>query len=964
MQTPPSHPNAAPTTKHHPAPSSPPHSVYPSKLSLRDMKSLAKATKVTATTDGAKFIILGTNTSKKKRRRKAKAAPVVSAEELLKKQREDRRRAAHDRLLARQAKIALKKQQDQAKKAAAAVAAAASEPANDDSSESDNDVNDVAPSSSDEEYVDADGAAPAHKEIEAAGHPCADVPDAGKPAVDPAVDGDERIRRINAQLCLVQAEDNLRALRSCTPRTATHVPTQEAAASPLQPEPNVALDLRCQPETHERVPEAPDTSSQPRPHEIHEADVTHREPEAAAGSTPDDSSDDASDGGGGDDDVMASPPCETAYDRSSFHTTVYLVMKGTATSCQGGSCGAVDESPTAAPPTASLPEWFQDQRNLISHITDEPSDATKPDRLEGGANGTRFTCSDAPAIPGDTTAATDASAADRARTIMSNLMRDRSCIQSCQASVDCALESLSTPSACPVATEAHTTRGANKSQRPRSCHRASGPHLPLAKGQSADSARPQRPSRHQSAKGPPTAPVVMPLVKMPSKPVTDYSSIYRNFYCTMTSFYERMKAAQEHSGKTHTKDIIQNGDVAIRFQLKLYTVWTNIMHDYATVFGVHGMRLTACWSTSLTDRRAPQDVAPDRLIMKAAFDIAPETFILPHDYIPFVQAFKRRADAVGATHNFWIMKPVALSRGRGISLLNDLGQVAYGDAVVVQKYIENPLLLDGFKAFFYNEGFVRICTHRYSTDSADLGNLFMHLTNSSIQKHGHMDQVAYVARRCHAAVRHVWRSENPVHHADATEAGGTKASLAYLWSRLAAANAPVDAIKAAIVDVIVKSLVAGEDSIPYQVNSFDLYGYDILLDDQYRPWLIEINSSPSMARENHLDYVIKDALLYDTMRVVNPLHFDRAALVSVLQRRADELAHDKKRPNLMHPMEAEARAMRQLNEDLTDILRGHVPRQHGEMPEHMGNFQRIAPSAIHTQRSCFRENPPPAATKK
>ncbi|ETV92567.1 hypothetical protein, variant [Aphanomyces invadans] len=635
MQTPPSHPNAAPTTKHHPAPSSPPHSVYPSKLSLRDMKSLAKATKVTATTDGAKFIILGTNTSKKKRRRKAKAAPVVSAEELLKKQREDRRRAAHDRLLARQAKIALKKQQDQAKKAAAAVAAAASEPANDDSSESDNDVNDVAPSSSDEEYVDADSAAPAHKEIEAAGHPCADVPDAGKPAVDPAVDGDERIRRINAQLCLVQAEDNLRALRSCTPRTATHVPTQEAAASPLQPEPNVALDLRCQPETHERVPEAPDTSSQPRPHEIHEADVTHRKPEAAAGSTPDDSSDDASDGGGGDDDVMASPPCETAYDRSSFHTTVYLVMK--------------DESPTAAPPTASLPEWFQDQRNLISHITDEPSDATKPDRLEGGANGTRFTCSDAPAIPptsrGDTTAAaTDASAADRARTIMSNLMRDRSCIQLCQASVDCALESLSTPSACPVATEAHTTRGANKSQRPRSCHRASGPHLPLAKGQSADSARPQRPSRHQSAKGPPTAPVVMPLVKMPSKPVTDYSSIYRNFYCTMTSFYERMKAAQEHSGKTHTKDIIQNGDVAIRFQLKLYTVWTNIMHDYATVFGVHGMRLTACAIDIADgfDRRAPQDVAPDRLVVCLRCQVHAVHGAVPHPFASEARSRRHR----------------------------------------------------------------------------------------------------------------------------------------------------------------------------------------------------------------------------------------------------------------------------------------------------------------------------------
>ncbi|RHZ02116.1 hypothetical protein DYB31_013921, partial [Aphanomyces astaci] len=288
--------------------------------------------------------------------------------------------------------------------------------------------------------------------------------------------------------------------------------------------------------------------------------------------------------------------------------------------------------------------------------------------------------------------------------------------------------------------------------------------------------------------------------------------------------------------------------------------------------------------------------------MKASFDIAPETFILPNEYIPFVQAFKRRADAIGSSKNFWIMKPVALSRGRGISLLNDLGQVTYGQAVILQKYIENPLLLDGFKAFFYNEGFVRICTHRYNTDSEDMNDLFMHLTNSSIQKHGHMDQVSYVFLVYHP-----------------------------------------------ILDVIVKSLVAGEDSIPFQVNSFDLYGYDILLDESFRPWLIEINSSPSMGRDNSLDYVIKDALIYDTMRLVRPLHFDRAALVSVLNRRAHDLAQEKKRPNQLPPTEVEARALQQLNEDLTDILHGERPRQYGEMPQHMGNFQRIAPSAMHHQ---------------
>jgi hypothetical protein len=116
------------------------------------------------------------------------------------------------------------------------------------------------------------------------------------------------------------------------------------------------------------------------------------------------------------------------------------------------------------------------------------------------------------------------------------------------------------------------------------------------------------------------------------------------------------------------------------------------------------------------------------------------------------------------------------------------------------------------------------------------------------------------------------------------------------------------------------------------------------------------------ARENALDRQVKDALIVDTLRLVNPLHYDRAALLSILKRRIDEAARDKKRgmPNYLHPVEAEERAKRQLNEDLTNILHGQVPREYGELPGEMGNFERIAPGVMHAQvmklkRSCFRE---------
>jgi len=42
-----------------------------------------------------------------------------------------------------------------------------------------------------------------------------------------------------------------------------------------------------------------------------------------------------------------------------------------------------------------------------------------------------------------------------------------------------------------------------------------------------------------------------------------------------------------------------------------------------------------------------------------------------------------------------------------------------------------------------------------------------------------------------------------------------------------------------------------------------MYGYDILIDDNCKPWLIEINASPSLSATTKIDKDLKTNLLRD-----------------------------------------------------------------------------------------------------
>jgi tubulin polyglutamylase TTLL2 len=54
------------------------------------------------------------------------------------------------------------------------------------------------------------------------------------------------------------------------------------------------------------------------------------------------------------------------------------------------------------------------------------------------------------------------------------------------------------------------------------------------------------------------------------------------------------------------------------------------------------------------------------------YDFTPTTFILPNEYKKFVEEFGKSDEK-----QIWICKPADLSRGRGIVLIKEIGELTY-----------------------------------------------------------------------------------------------------------------------------------------------------------------------------------------------------------------------------------------------------------------------------------------------
>ncbi|XP_001920282.4 inactive polyglycylase TTLL10 isoform X2 [Danio rerio] len=215
-------------------------------------------------------------------------------------------------------------------------------------------------------------------------------------------------------------------------------------------------------------------------------------------------------------------------------------------------------------------------------------------------------------------------------------------------------------------------------------------------------------------------------------------------------------------------------------------------------------------------------------------------------------------------YSMWICKPTGLNQGRGIFLLRPEDITAYREklqytteqqsnrkpnrkspynapqARIVQRYIQNPLLLKGRKfdvrsyfliactqpyMVFFRHGYIRLTCNPYDPNS---DNITAHLTNQYMQKKNPL--YSFLKEET------VWSMEH--FNAYINETYMLPKGLPKDWA--------LGPFTKRMQHIIMHCFQAVKAKLDCKLGYFDLIGCDFLIDEDFKVWLLEMNCNPAL----------------------------------------------------------------------------------------------------------------------
>ena len=258
--------------------------------------------------------------------------------------------------------------------------------------------------------------------------------------------------------------------------------------------------------------------------------------------------------------------------------------------------------------------------------------------------------------------------------------------------------------------------------------------------------------------------------------------------------------------------------------------------------------------------------------------------------------------------NYWIIKPPDLFQGMGIKVSKDFTEIKdhcqslfngiekitaeqeeyckknnvelkpsiyKSDFIVIQKYLDSPLLYYGrkfdircyvlvdycFNVYMCREGHLKACSQQYDLNDLDI---FTHITNYSLQK------------RCKDFAKYEQGNEISfkkfIELLDNTNIikGRGKKIFNKIYSKMKEE-----------IQISMNSIGRKLKGIP-KVLSFQIFGYDFIIDKEYNPWILEINDNPGLEISSELISHLIPRMIDDALRLtidkVFPTEYDKEVI--------------------------------------------------------------------------------------
>ena len=216
----------------------------------------------------------------------------------------------------------------------------------------------------------------------------------------------------------------------------------------------------------------------------------------------------------------------------------------------------------------------------------------------------------------------------------------------------------------------------------------------------------------------------------------------------------------------------------------------------------------------------------------------------------------------------YLIKPPMGSVGSGIKFLNNITNVKYSNYIIT-KYLHNPHLIRGYKydirfhalissikplkLYMYDEGFLRIATEKFNLS---VNNKFSYLTNIYVNRNN-TKKYKYPLNENEIEESNLWNLE--------------------MYEKYCKINGlDYNKLFNEIIDIFIKMVFSVrnqlikniKDNNLYFSNFYHLIGFDIIFDENLKPYLLETNRRCGLRDDNASEKKYTHNIIADTLNIV------------------------------------------------------------------------------------------------